>query len=72
MNAESRDDPGGQHRAAGNTLMGLGGAAVMVGLVAAIVHLELRFIDARMMAVFGLVMAGAGVWQWASAERLGR
>ena len=72
MNRESSEDPGGQHRAAGNTLLGLGGIAVVGGLIAAILNFELRFIDARAMVIFGLVLTSAGVWQRAAASKLGR
>ncbi|CAN5919858.1 hypothetical protein BH11MYX4_BH11MYX4_22820 [soil metagenome] len=66
------DDPGGQHRAVGNTLLGLGAVGLVVGFVAVMLQLELRFIDARTMALFGLGMAGAGLWQRAAANKLGR
>ena len=72
MSAPDWDDSSGQHRAAGNVLLALGVTGTFVGLALAILHFDLRFIDARAMTMFGAGMAAVGIWQRATAKKLAR
>lgn len=55
-------DPGGQHRAAGNTLLGLGSLGVALALLAIALRLELRLIDAPALGFTGVALAATGAW----------
>ena len=72
MSPPDRDDSSGQHRAAGNVLLALGVTGILVGVALASLHVDLRFIDARAMTMFGTGMAAVGVWQRAAARKLAR
>lgn len=62
------NDDTGQARAVGVTLMALGAGSVVLASLASLMHLELRFIDARGMAMLGGLMALVGLVQ-ARADR---
>lgn len=64
--------PAGQHRAVGNTLLGLGALGAVMAVIAALLHLDLRLIDAQAMGVFSLVLAATGFWQRHRARQLGQ
>jgi len=66
------DNSSGQHCAAGNVLLALGVTGTFVGVALAILHVDLRFIDAPAMTVIGTGMAAVGVWQRAAARKLAR
>ncbi len=74
MSMTSLDDPNeaneasAQHRAAGNALLALGSLSTLVGVVLAIVHIDLRFMDAGALCLTGLGMTAVGVWQRAAAR----
>lgn len=72
MSTPADDDSSGQHRAAGNALIGLGVTGTLLGIALAMLHVELRFIDARSMTMIGLGMIAVGVWQRAAAKKLAR
>ena len=57
---EELRDVRGQHLAAGNVLIGLGGMGALVGLFALARGVSLLFIDAPTMLAFGVAMAGLG------------
>lgn len=65
-------DPGGQHRAAGNVLIGLGVTGVVVAVVGWILKLDLRFLDPSTMAAASAGMALIGWWQRSSGAHLER
>jgi hypothetical protein len=52
-----------QHRAVGNVLLGMGASSAFASIIALLMHIELRFIDAPTMAVLGFVMMALGLWQ---------
>ena len=72
MSTPADDDSSGQHRAAGNALLGLGVTGAFIGIVLAMLHVELRFIDARSMTMIGVGMAAVGAWQRAAAKNFAR
>ena len=65
-------DPGGQHRAAGNVLIGLGATGVLVAVVAWVLTLDLRFLDPPTMAAASAGMALIGWWQQNSGTHMQR
>ncbi len=62
------ENDSGQARAAGLTLSLLGAASVALAGTAALMRLELRFIDARGMALLGGLMTLVGVIQGRAAR----
>jgi hypothetical protein len=52
-----------QYRAVGNVFLFMGALSLTASIAAMRTHLELRFIDAPTMAVFGFIMMALGLWQ---------
>ena len=65
-------DPGGQHRAAGNVLIGLGVTGVVVAVVGWILKLDLPFLDPSTMAAASAGMTLIGWWQRSSGADMER
>ena len=65
-------DPGGQHRAVGQVLIGLGATGVVVAVVGWILKLDLRFLDPPTMAAASAVMVLIGWWQRNAGTQLAR
>ena len=65
------NDAGGHYVTTGTTLVALGSVAIVVATVLALVlHVDLRFIDAQTMAAIGVGFGVVGGWMLIHGRRL--
>lgn len=66
----NRIDPDGQHRAAGNALIGLGSAGLFVALGLGLLHRDFPFLEAGSMGLTAGLLTATGVWlKWDGVRR---